>query len=429
MNFYGWSDYLVDNFLKTKMDKWTLQITFSIAIFLFSSSNNLILGQNLPNDSLIVADVTQQKDVTDYYRMLFAKKSVAEHDSAKKKSIGPFYTPLPYPGYSLVTGGMIGAINSLSFYTHYGDGAKMSNISVENMYTQNKQLLNIVRSNIWLNHEKYNLLGDWRYYQYPNITYGLGSKTLLSDVSKVDYSLLRVYEVVMRQVNKNVCVGLGYSLDYHWNIAETNNPEIVNTDFDKYGYSNTSVSSGITLNFQFDNRLNSNNPAKGVYANLQIRDNLTVLKSDNNWQSATLDFRYYIPISKRTGNRIALWSYNVVILGGIPPYFDLPSTGWDTNDNTGRGYIEGRFRGRNALYFEAEYRFTITKNGFLGGVLFSNFSSFSEPISNKFEKINPSYGLGLRIKVNKFSNTNLCIDYGFGAGGSRGFAFGLNENF
>ena len=48
---------------------------------------------------------------------------------------------------------------------------------------------------------------------------------------------------------------------------------------------------------------------------------------------------------------------------------------------------------------------------------------------NAFEKINPGAGLGLRIKMNKSSNTNLCIDYGFGAMGSKGFAFNLNEVF
>lgn len=420
--------------------KLNFKISLTLLIFLFLVKNTSLFGQDAKNDSTsVVVDVSKQVDIIDFLRTIFTKKEIAEsdstkksiakEDSTKKKSLGPFYTPVAYPGYSLVTGALIGVVNSLSFYTHRGDGAKISSISMLNMYTQNKQFLNTLQSNIWLKHEKYNLLGDWRYYKYPNFTYGLGSKTNLEDLSNVNYTLYRIYEVIMRQVGKNTFIGLGYNFDYHTNISETNNPEIPETDLKKYGYSESSKSSGITVNFQYDSRLNSNNPSEGAYANIQIRDNLKYLKSDNDWQSATIDLRYYIPFSRKSGNVLAFWTYNVLTLGGTPPYFDLPSTGWDVNNNTGRGYVEGRFRGRHSLYFEAEYRFNLTKKRFLGGVIFSNIASFSEPITNKFENINIAYGAGLRIKVNKFANTNLTIDYGIGQGGSRGFSFGLNENF
>ena len=61
--------------------------------------------------------------------------------------------------------------------------------------------------------------------------------------------------------------------------------------------------------------------------------------------------------------------------------------------------------------------------------MFLNASTFTEYPDNRFERVNPGTGLGLRIKMNKKSNTNLCVDYGIGTGGSRGFAFNLNEVF
>ena len=39
------------------------------------------------------------------------------------------------------------------------------------------------------------------------------------------------------------------------------------------------------------------------------------------------------------------------------------------------------------------------------------------------------YGFGIRIKVNKVSNTNIAIDYGFGLDGSHGFFVNLGELF
>jgi hypothetical protein len=81
------------------------------------------------------------------------------------------------------------------------------------------------------------------------------------------------------------------------------------------------------------------------------------------------------------------------------------------------------------LYQEIEYRFGITRNGLLGGVAFLNAQTFSEYPGEQFEQTNLGYGAGVRIKVNKYSNTNLGIDYGFGVGGSQGLFVNLCEMF
>lgn len=108
---------------------------------------------------------------------------------------------------------------------------------------------------------------------------------------------------------------------------------------------------------------------------------------------------------------------------------DLPSTGGYMYNNSGREYALGRFRGSDMLYMEGEYRFGITRNGLSGAVIFANGESFTEFNSNTFQKIAPAEGTGIRIKLNKHSNTNICIDYGVGVGGSRGFFVNLGEVF
>ncbi|HXC07115.1 MAG TPA: hypothetical protein VNZ86_20285, partial [Bacteroidia bacterium] len=81
------------------------------------------------------------------------------------------------------------------------------------------------------------------------------------------------------------------------------------------------------------------------------------------------------------------------------------------------------------LYLEAEYRFVLTENGLLGGVVFANAQSVSEWPGLKFEVIAPGAGLGIRVKVNKHSNTNFALDYGFGSNGSNGIFVNLGEVF
>jgi hypothetical protein len=52
-----------------------------------------------------------------------------------------------------------------------------------------------------------------------------------------------------------------------------------------------------------------------------------------------------------------------------------------------------------------------------GGVVFANVESFTEPDTNQFTYALPAGGFGARIKINKKSNTNLGLDFGFGKDG------------
>ena len=108
----------------------------------------------------------------------------------------------------------------------------------------------------------------------------------------------------------------------------------------------------------------------------------------------------------------------------------LPALGYDQRGRAGRGYTQGRFRGNNLVYSEAEYRFPISPcGGILGGVLF-NAITVSNPASDDklFNYITPGYGFGLRIMVDKRSRTNVQVDFGFGQKFA-GIYFGASETF
>ena len=384
-----------------------------------------------------------QKDVGDYVKMIIKKTEPVKCDTTVNRTLGPFLSPFIYPGYELVTSYLVGIACNVSFYTYQSDSAKISSVLFDNYYSEHKQLFATVNSNVFTSNEKYNLQGDWRYYKFPTTTYGLGSNTSFANATNVDYNYLRFYEAIMKCVTDNLFIGIGYNFDYHFNITETKITGSGETDIENYTFGNNSetpftnsTSSGISINLQYDSRLNCNNPKEGTYVNLKIRDNLTALGSNTNWQSLILDARKYIHLSKNSGNLLAIWNYDWLTLSGKPPYFDLPTIGSDAYDNTGRGYAEGRFKGLNMLYDEAEYRFGILKSGLISGVVFINASTFSNystlnpsSFSAKFDKINSGYGAGFRIKLNKNSDTNLCFDYGIGTGGSNCFAFNLGEVF
>ena len=372
-----------------------------------------------------------QEDLIDVYRFILHKDMNTRKYTYEHKHIAgkPHISVLPAAGYTLTTG-FAGVIsNNIAFYTSDSTTQKISSIFTSVAYTQHNQIILPIHFNLWTKGNKYNIVTEWRYMKFPSPTYGLGGSTLLKDGYNIDFSDLKLHQTIYKSISKNLYAGFGYFFDYFWNISETKPPANTVTDFEKYGVSNSESSSGIALRLLYDSRLNQINPRNGFYANVVLRPNFTFLGSQNNWQSLLLEFRKYIKFSKHSKNVLAFWSYNWLTTGGKTPYLMLPSTGWDDAFNTGRGYIQGRFRGNNMLYMEAEYRFGILHNGLIGGVIFANTQSFSSGLNKEIVNMSPAFGTGLRIKLNKFSGANLCIDYGIGIDGSNGFFVNLGEVF
>ena len=339
---------------------------------------------------------------------------------------------VPAAGYSLATGFAGLLAGNAAFYTN--KDANISTMFTSFTYTVRDQIILPLLTNIWTRDNKYNIVTDWRYLQYPSNTYGLGGYTTLANGYLINYNAIRLHQTVLREIVTDMYAGIGYNYDYFYNIQELDKPQgVALTDLEKYEgnktVKTTEVASGITLNFIYDTRKNSINPEQGNFLNVIYRSNLKVLGNENTWRSLIIDARKYVRIPANTDNVLAFWTYDWLTVNGNAPYLMLPNTGGDPYSNTGRGYIQGRFRGKNMAYLESEYRFGVTPDGFIGGVVFVNAQSFTEPVSNKFETIAPGYGAGIRIKLDKYSRTNIALDYGFGLNGNGGVFVNIGEVF
>jgi outer membrane protein assembly factor BamA len=367
-----------------------------------------------------------QKDIIDFLHL--QPKDSTKSKETKDSGNGPFFSVMPAVGYSMLSGFTGLVVANATFFTdsvHH----KFSNVLLNAAYSQFKQYWFTLNTCFYFEKYKLHFVSDTRYYKFPTQTYGLSIYSTFADKLQIDYSYLRADQILYRSLASNFFMGLGYHLDYHWNINSGNTPGKTLSDFNTFNKATHTTSSGFTFNMLFDNRINTLNPQQGYYAYLQFRPNLMVLGSDDNWQQLEIDLRHYIPFPKNSRNVLCFWSYNKLTFGGIAPYLDMPSLGWDEYSNTGRGYVPGRFTANNLMYLETEYRYVITRNGLLGGVVFGNATSVFQYYKNETHKFVPGGGLGLRIKMNKHSNTNLDIDYGFGIGGSHGFNFNLGEMF
>jgi hypothetical protein len=411
---------------------------FIVCLFILSSAECLSLTAQIPSNLPKINTDTigsskqmyykNQTDLIDLGFWVLHKNPESRLDSSGVKNTHLYFSVAPVVEFTIATGFSPGIAGNVAFRTSANEITNTSSILGAIKYTQKKQFIVPLQSSFWTPGNNFNLLGDWRYLHYPQDSYGFGAYTTLNDKYIITFKQLRMYETLLHNVRKNIYFGLGYQLDRYWGITESEIQAGRITDFEKYGFNKTSTASGIVLDFIYDSRENSINPEGGsYYANFQFLQNSRWLGANTNWNSVMIDLRKYIKMPFHMV--LALWFYSVFIVSGNPPYLDLPGTGSDTYSNTGRGYEQSRFIGKKMIDLETELRFNLSRNGLVGGVIFGDAESLSELGNNKFEAILPAIGLGLRIKFNKFSGTNACIDYGIGTKGSRGFVGNLGEVF
>jgi hypothetical protein len=284
-----------------------------------------------------------------------------------------------------------------------------------------------LKYNIFTPRNAWNLTGETRISNLTQYAYGLGSSTSESDQFRLNFNNLRFNVMANKKIDGPIYGGVGLSFDRNFSVSVNDEPRQPG-DFEKYGIGtqSSSGSTGIIFNLLHDNRKNSINPADGLYVQASLRVNPSWLANEDLWSSLYLDGRRYFKLDDPKRKIIAVSAFYWFAFGRVP-YFNLPGTQLEPSGRSGRGYPLARFRGRQMLYAEGEYRFDISRNGLFGGVGFLNFQSVTDS-DNRISGINPAIGGGLRIKFNKESDTNIALDLGF-APNSFQIYIGLGEFF
>jgi hypothetical protein len=379
-------------------------------------------------DSTMATDTAWQRDLIDIGKAtlhLSFKKIPPRRGRKVYYSLIPTTTNIPGGGKGIITATEAGFYMGPRYITSISSVVFSPYLSFTGRFGLP------LRSNLWLRQNKFNILGDTRFLVYPQYTWGLGGNSHNPQRVLVNYKYIRFYQSVLKQMAPHVYAGIGYALDYHVDI-KTIGDTIGLQKFTGYNQGTAqgqnSFSSGLLFNVLYDSRVNTVNPASGEYASIVLRANKQFLGSNTNWQSLNLDLRKYYSFNRRRQDVLALWAYYWTVLNAGVPYLDLPSIGWDSYQRSGRGFDQNRYRGNGLVDLEAEYRRDITANGLFGCVVFANANSVTEQNAYKFIYWHPAVGIGLRIKFNKLSGTNVAVDYAVSKGFSS-FYVNLGEVF
>lgn len=219
---------------------------------------------------------------------------------------------------------------------------------------------------------------------------------------------------------------LGTKTNYKFDQGTDEQNDFTKDFFEQNGITDNFVSS-IGLNLSFDNRDYPYYPTKGWDISIRPKLNAAWLGSDNDYVDTDYVFRYYLSTAK---NQVLAFSVN----GGFATG-DVPFDGYQNYGirNSLRGYTVGKYKGRNMIASQAEYRWNFYKRW--GAVAFAGTGSVwgtddNDTGEKTFERQwLPSVGTGLRFMVSTAKKINLRLDYGWGVDGNQGIYFGVMEAF
>lgn len=371
---------------------------------------------------------------------------------------------IPSVGYTPQNGFLLGITTLTGVYLGDPATTTISNVALIGFYTSKSQTILMSRHVAMLAENAWQLQGDYRFFLTNQPTYGLGSgresdfgvsvggagtTAAVRGEQPMDFDFVRIHQSALKRLGRSPWyAGASYRFDRYYAIVDQELaleavPPVVTSHWaycEQFGFGKKAYgASGLGAELVYDSRDSTIAAYRGWYVSPSFRWYPEALGSSKEATFAQLDVRTYLGLSDDVPrNVLALWFLGAGVTSGRLAYLALPSIGWDFGNRSGRGYVQGRFRGDAELYAEAEWRFRITRNGFLGGTVFANASTFSrpavdvagysEPREKLLSTVRPAGGVGLRFMMNREARNAVTLDF---AGGqdSFGIYFGAGEVF
>jgi hypothetical protein len=376
----------------------------------------------------------EETDVPDLIRAWRNKEAPPPGDPQQRMLVAaPIIGSNPSAGFLLGVAAQMALFRGDPSTTRITSGIASLSVSTK------KQVLFNVRFDSFSDGNRWFVDGDNRFQITSQNIYGFGAATPASAAVNTDYGFVRVRETVYRRAAKDVYVGGGFQFDSHTNVepADASDPDWPSSPYITYSQQNGlptegQQSAGFSVSVLLNRRDSDINPRRGWRVDMRYRASFEgFLGGDSSWQELSADARAYLPLDAHGRHRIAFWSYGSAVAAGVAPYFDVPATVMDRYGRSARGYQEGRYRGEELVYGEAEYRGPLMRNGLLGIVAFATMTTVSDRQTGEalFDSVAPSAGGGLRLLLNKRSRTNLCLDVAWGKDGSSGVYLAIQEAF
>lgn len=360
-----------------------------------------------------------------YKKYVYVDSSQIDRDSSKGFSSNPVAVPIV--GYSQEQKFGIGLALIYSFYRNRFDvKALRTSLYINAGFFHVYEIRYRFKPLVWGINREYRFQQSLDFQDYPTNFYGIGNHTLASNISRVRYFQLNANGEVQKRISNKLYLGFNAGLTY-----------IHIKPITRKGYfdSLTMIASrtggrlfniGPTLNF--DTRDFQNYADKGDYVRATMLFSPSFLnESLGSLISYTLDARHYMHL-----NNFQVLGLNLVASGFFDKFVPFSFLSQLGGNQIMRGYYSGRFRDKNMIAAQAEYRYRFIPR--LAAAVFAGTGEVYgyEPYS--FKNLKPNFGGGIRYVFDLPSRSTFRIDYAIGEklhGEKRlqGFYISINEAF
>jgi hypothetical protein len=324
-----------------------------------------------------------------------------EKSGAAKLSVLPFLVPAYQPETSFLVGGGV----VLALQPPKGSGRRESQVTFSGAASVKSQFTGIALPDVFLLDDALELAGTISAARFPDIFYGVGNETLESDEESFTPNFYEVEVTPRWRVYKNVYVGPSARF-YAADMEKVEPDGIIATSGLTGADGGRAVQVGFTANW--DTRNNQLNATTGGILRTTFRSALPALASDFRYDLLKLDGRRYLTLPW-AAHVLALQA-NVELRSGDPPFYETGRLGGDQN---GRGFYDGRFRERQMVSVQAEYRARLFWR--VGGVLFASMGTVAHTVEGLWgSRIHPAGGAGLRVAPLRDLPMNIRLDVAYG---------------
>ncbi len=345
---------------------------------------------------------------------MFGEEVKNNNDKQKKSDL--IILPIIYymPETSLAYG--LGGIYVLKGSEHE-QKSRPSSVLMSVVRTLKKQFIVEIYPDFYVKKGKYHLVPNFNYRTYSERFYGIGNNTKKDIEEEYSFQSFKLDFTLQRKVSEKFYAGIQYEFEYN-KITDMEPGGILETE-DIVG-KELGASSGFGLVVNWDSRDNIFYPKRGKYCLVSAKFFNPSFGGNYSFNRFNFDFRQYISFFPT--HTLALQGY-IDIKTGEPPFQKLSLLG---GQYLMRGYYKGRFRDKNMIALQMEYRIHLFWK--LGIVGFLGFGDVANTL-NKFKLGSFKYtgGVGIRFQINREGN-HLRLDFGFGRE-TFGVYFAVNEAF
>jgi outer membrane protein assembly factor BamA len=231
---------------------------------------------------------------------------------------------------------------------------------------------------------------------------------LNEDESRQNYKNIKLKQIILKRIADDIYFGPQLQFSHMYNVhfndlkAQTIAPPEVTA-------SEGSTNVGLGMIFNWDKRDNILTPTRNHYIELSTLLYSPLLQSEYGFQSYKIDARKYFSF-RESGKEILAFQALMVFTSGDVPFEEMGMVGGEI---IMRGYLEGRFRDKNCIQAQMEYRRLVS--GRFAAVAFGAFGNVMPGLRDlKADNTKWALGAGLRYNINKADPTYIRLDYGFG---------------